>query len=83
MINWEKSRPPTTAVPIALGLGAGGDSRQPLGLAVCGGLVVSQLITLLITPVFYTYFDDLSKRFGPKRKPVDADEAPPAPAPTA
>ena len=38
-------------LPIAVGYGAGGAARQPLGLAVCGGLVVSQLITLLITPV--------------------------------
>jgi HAE1 family hydrophobic/amphiphilic exporter-1 len=44
-------------LPIAFGSGAGADSRRPLGLAVVGGLLFSQLVTLYLTPVFYTYMD--------------------------
>ena len=54
-------------LPIALGHGAGAESRRPLGVAVVGGLVFSQLITLYITPVIYTYFDALQVRLGRKR----------------
>jgi HAE1 family hydrophobic/amphiphilic exporter-1 len=51
------------ALPIAAGLGAGGEARQPLGLAVAGGLIVSQLLTLYITPVYYIYLDKAQHSF--------------------
>jgi HAE1 family hydrophobic/amphiphilic exporter-1 len=59
------------ALPIALGHGAGAESRQPLGLAVVGGLMLSQILTLYFTPVYYLYLDKLR----PHKKPEEAEHS--------
>jgi HAE1 family hydrophobic/amphiphilic exporter-1 len=65
-------------LPIAIGFGAGADSRRGLGLAVVGGLVFSQIVTLYITPVYYVYLDKLQGRIGRgrgrKQKPEPRSE---------
>jgi multidrug efflux pump subunit AcrB len=56
------------AVPIAFGLGAGSISRRPLGYAIVGGLLVSQVLTLFTTPVVYIYMDRLGHWLGTGRR---------------
>jgi multidrug efflux pump len=51
------------ALPLMLGAGTGSELRQPLGLAIVGGLIFSQVLTLFTTPVIYLYFDRLAVRF--------------------
>ena len=57
------------AMPLAIGFGYGGDLRQPLGISIMGGLVLSQLLTLYTTPVVYLYLDRLRLRFSRNRAP--------------
>ena len=63
-------------LPIAVGHGAGAESRQPLGLAVVGGLLVSQILTLYFTPVYYYYLDKLQKALARKKRTPNNDSGP-------
>ena len=58
------------ALPLMFGWGEGAELRRPLGLAIFGGLVVSQVLTLFTTPVVYLAFDRMGRRFGRKREVV-------------
>ncbi|PLY41990.1 multidrug transporter subunit MdtC [Janthinobacterium sp. ROICE36] len=62
------------AVPLMLGWGEGAELRRPLGLAIFGGLIVSQVLTLFTTPVIYLGFDRLGQRFAPKSRGVSLDK---------
>ncbi|RZA24835.1 MAG: hypothetical protein EOP02_13035, partial [Proteobacteria bacterium] len=61
------------AVPLMLASGSGAELRQPLGLVMVGGLLVSQVLTLFTTPVIYLYFDRLGRRWG--RQPAVVEQA--------
>ena len=63
------------AVPLALGSGTGSELRQPLGITMIGGLLISQMLTLFTTPVIYLFFDGLARRFSPRRQ-SDSDMEP-------
>jgi HAE1 family hydrophobic/amphiphilic exporter-1 len=63
-------------IPIALGIGQGAEARQPLGLTVVGGLLISQLVTLYITPVFYIYLDAIQRKlYHPAEENLPAGES--------
>jgi multidrug efflux pump len=55
-------------IPLALGMGYGSELRRPLGIAMVGGLLLSQVLTLYTTPVIYIFFDNLAQRFSPEEK---------------
>jgi multidrug efflux pump subunit AcrB len=66
-------------LPIALGMGAGSEARRPLGLAVVGGLIVSQTLTLYVTPIYYVYLEQfqewLARRQASRRPGLEAAPA--------
>ena len=64
------------SLPVALGWGSGGETRRPIGLTVLGGIVVSQIMTLYLTPVVYTYMAGLSRRISSRRRMVPVQTAP-------
>jgi multidrug efflux pump len=65
-------------LPLALGTGIGSELRKPLGIAMVGGLLLSQVLTLYTTPVIYIFFDDLAKKFAASRSGHGSTESVPA-----
>ncbi|MGB6831853.1 MAG: efflux RND transporter permease subunit [Candidatus Acidiferrum sp.] len=63
-------------LPLAFGSGMGSELRRPLGIAMVGGLLLSQVLTLYTTPVIYIFFDNLAQRFSKKSKPVQVGGEP-------
>ena len=63
------------ALPLAMSMGVGSELRRPLGIAIVGGLIVSQMLTLYTTPVVYLAFDRLARRIGERRSPTAGHEA--------
>jgi multidrug efflux pump subunit AcrB len=66
-------------LPIAIGFGAGAESRRPMGIAVVGGLLTSTFLTLFVVPVVYTFFSDLVAKLFPRKRaaqPLPSDVAP-------
>jgi multidrug efflux pump subunit AcrB len=68
------------AVPLAIGFGAGSELRQPLGISIVGGLIVSQALTLFTTPVVYLAFEHIRRRFARQPKWVVVSPGSNAPA---
>ena len=65
-------------IPLAVGTGIGSELRRPLGIAMVGGLLLSQVLTLYTTPVIYIFFDNLAQRFSGSRRPAGGPEPEPA-----
>jgi multidrug efflux pump len=65
-----------SGIPLAFGHGIGSELRRPLGVAMVGGLLFSQVLTLYTTPVIYIFFDRLAARFSPRRRAAAAAAEP-------